>query len=195
MKLEESKKIKMEEDRDSLLNYENELALNLYKYTMTGGWKEIVEMYKEHTLSAITTRINTSGDTVLHVAVFIALEEVVQQLVQIIIELSLESCLWITNNDGNTPLHVAASTGRLNICILIARYEGFSGDARNNIGESPIFLAAFHGYKPIFLFLHLKFLDSYDKDPKSINPAYRRNDGETALHCAIRWEYFGEYFC
>ena len=65
IKLEESEKIKkMEEDRDSLLNHENELALNLYKYTMTGGWKEIVEMYKEHTLSAITTRINTSGDTV-----------------------------------------------------------------------------------------------------------------------------------
>ena len=64
MKLEESKKIKMEEDRDSLLKYENELALNLYKYTMKGGWKEIVEMYKEHTHSAISTRINTSGDTV-----------------------------------------------------------------------------------------------------------------------------------
>ena len=111
IKLEESEKIKeMEEDRDSLLNHENELALNLYKYTMTGGWKEIVEMYKEHTHSAITTRINTSGDTVLHVAVFIALEVVVQQLVQIIIELSLESCLWITNNDGNTPLQFACSS-------------------------------------------------------------------------------------
>ena len=196
IKLEESEKIKkMEEDRDSLLKHENELALNLYKYTMTGGWKEIVEMYKEHTLSAITTRINTSGDTVLHVAVFIALEEVVKQLVQIIIELSLESCLWITNNDGNTPLHVAASTGRLNICILIARYEGFSGSARNNIGESPIFLAAFHGYKSIFLYLHSQFLEFYDKDLESTNPVYRRNDGETALHWAIRWEYFGEYFC
>ena len=50
--MEESEKIKeMEEDRDSLLNHENELALNLYKYTMTVGWKEIVEMYKEHTHS------------------------------------------------------------------------------------------------------------------------------------------------
>ena len=78
--------MKLEEDRDSLLKHENELALNLYKYTMTGGWKEIVEMYEEHTLSTITTMINTSGDTVLHVAVFIAPEEVVQQLVQIIIE-------------------------------------------------------------------------------------------------------------
>ncbi|XP_050264352.1 uncharacterized protein LOC126708594 [Quercus robur] len=191
IQMEDLEKIQMEEVRASHLKQENELALNLHKNTMTGGWKEVVEMYNQHTLSAITARINTSGDTALHVAVFIAPEEVVQELVQVIIGLSLESCLWITNKDGNTPLHVAASTGRLKLCILIAHYDGFSGSARNNIGESPIFSAAFHGYKSVFLYLHFLLLEASDKDLESIDPAYRRTtDGETALHCAIRWEYF-----
>ena len=179
----------------------DELALNLYKNTMTGEWKKVVETYEQHKLSAIDARINKSGDTAFHVAVSIAPEEKVQQLVRVITGVS-ELGLWIKNNKGNTPLHVAASTGRLNICILLAKAPQdldiedlvIKDLFRNNVGESPLFLAAFHGYKPIFLYLHLLLLKASDTDIKSIDPAYRRNDGETALHCAIRWEYFGEHF-
>nr|POE66721.1 ankyrin repeat-containing protein itn1 [Quercus suber] len=94
---------------------------------------------------------------------------------------------------------MTASTGRLNICILLAaKYDSFSEVKdlvvkelfRNKAGESPLFLAAFHGNRQIFLYLHFLLLKASDKDLKSIDPAYRRNDGETALHCAIRWEYF-----
>ena len=179
----------------------DELALNLYKNTMTGEWKKVVETYEQHKLSAIDARINKSGDTAFHVAVSIAPEEKVQQLVRVITGVS-ELGLWTKNNKGNTPLHVAASTGRLNICILLAKAPQdldiedlvIKDLFRNNVGESPLFLAAFHGYKPIFLYLHLLLLKASDTDIKSIDPAYRRNDGETALHCAIRWEYFGEHF-
>ncbi|KAM4087432.1 hypothetical protein ACJW30_10G177100 [Castanea mollissima] len=175
----------------------DELALNLYKNTMTGEWKKVVETYEQHQLSAIDARINKSGDTAFHVAVSIAPEEKVQQLVRVITGVS-ELGLWTKNNKGNTPLHVAASTGRLNICILLAKAPQdldiedlvIKDLFRNNVGESPLFLAAFHGYKPIFLYLHLLLLKASDTDIKSIDPAYRRNDGETALHCAIRWEYF-----
>ncbi|KAM4075526.1 hypothetical protein ACB094_10G176300 [Castanea mollissima] len=186
----------MEEDRPEVDH--DELALNLNRNTMTGDWGKIVEMYKQHTLSAIEARINTSGDTALHVAVSIAPEEKVQQLVHVIIGVS-ELGLWTKNNKGNAPLHVAASTGRLNICILLAaKHDRFSEFKdlvvqelfRNKAGESPLFLAAFHGNRQIFLYLHLLLLEASDKDLKSIDPAYRRNDGETALHCAIRWEYF-----
>nr|XP_023888999.1 uncharacterized protein LOC112001065 [Quercus suber] len=164
---------------------------------MTGEWKNVVETYEQHKLSAIDARINKSGDTAFHVAVSIAPEDKVQQLVRVITGVS-ELGLWTKNNKGNTPLHVAASTGRLNICILLAKAPQdldiedlvIKDLFRNNVGESPLFLAAFHGYKPIFLYLHLLLLKASNTDIKSIDPAYRRNDGETALHCAIRWEYF-----
>ena len=151
----------MAEDRPEVDH--DELALNLNRNTMTGDWGKVVEMYKQHTLSAIEARINTSGDTALHVAVSIAPEEKVQQLVDVIIGVS-ELGLWTKNSKGNTPLHVAASTGRLNICILLAaKHDSFSEvkDSvvqelfRNKAGESPLFLAAFHGDRQIFLYLHL----------------------------------------
>ncbi|XP_075640717.1 uncharacterized protein LOC142612519 [Castanea sativa] len=186
----------MEEDRPEVDH--DELALNLYKNTMTGEWKKVVETYEQHQLSAIDARINKSGDTAFHVAVSIAPEEKVQQLVRVITGVS-ELGLWTKNNKGNTPLHVAASTGRLNTCILLAAKLDECLEVkdlvvkelfRNKAGESPLFLAAFHGNRQIFLYLHLLLLKASDKDLKSIDPAYRRNDGETALHCAIRWEYF-----
>ncbi|KAL4604632.1 hypothetical protein ACB092_10G205000 [Castanea dentata] len=188
----------MEEDREGM-GQDDVLAFNLYKNTMTGEWGNIVKMYEEQKFSAIYARINSSGDTALHVAVSIAPEEIVQQLIRVI-TLHSEPSLRLTNNEGNTPLHVAASAGRLNICILLAKVDVFSDlpnlevhqdPFRNKLGETPLFLAAFHGYKPIFLYLHSLLLEASDKDLNSVNPAYRRNDGETALHCAIRWEYFG----
>ena len=192
----------MEEDRDRQ-RQDDVLAFDLYKNTMTGEWGNIVKMYKEQKVSAIHARINSSGDTAFHVAVSIAPEEIVQQLIRVIV-LHSEPSLRLTNYEGNTPLHVAASAGRLNICILLAKVDLFSLELpnleihqdplRNKLGETPLFLAAFHGYKPIFLYLHFLLLEACDKDLNSVNPAYRRNDGETALHCAIRWEYFGEHF-
>ena len=171
----------MEEDRPGVDH--DGLALNLNRYTVTGDWGKVVEMYKQHTLAAIEARINTSGDTALHVAVSIASEEKVQQLVRVIIGVS-ELGLWTKNNKGNTPLHGAASTGRLNICILLAAKLDESLEVKdlvvqelfhNKAGESPLFLAAFHGDRQIFLYLHLLFLKASDKDLKSIDPAYRRN--------------------
>nr|POF21888.1 hypothetical protein CFP56_55387 [Quercus suber] len=96
-----------------------------------------------------------------------------------------------------------ASTGRLNICILLAaKLDEFlevkdsvvQEFFHNNAGESPLFLAAFHGNRQIFLYLHLLLLEASDTNLKSIDPAYRRNDGETALHSAIMWEYFDSAF-
>ena len=60
----------MEEDRPEVDH--DGLALNLNRYTVTGDWGKVVEMYKQHTLAAIEARINTSGDTALHVAVSVA---------------------------------------------------------------------------------------------------------------------------
>nr|POE55011.1 hypothetical protein CFP56_74777 [Quercus suber] len=72
----------MEEDRPEVDHVE--LALNLYRNTMTDDWGKVVEMYKQHTLSAIEARINTSEDTALHVAVSIAPEHIVKELIQLI---------------------------------------------------------------------------------------------------------------
>ena len=173
--------------------------INLQNNIMRGKWEKVVEMYEKHKIIAISARINMSGDTALHVAVSIAPEDTVRKLVSVIAKVS-EFGLWTKNNEGNTPLHVAASTGRLKICILLAAKLGDSLEVkdlvvqeifRNNAGESPLFLAAFHGHKLNFLCLESLFRCPDLKGQS--NPFYRRKDGDTILHCAISWEYFGEY--
>ncbi|KAM4075518.1 hypothetical protein ACB094_10G175700 [Castanea mollissima] len=199
-------------DREEMGDMDKEddsLAIELYKNTMTGQWTKVVEMYEEHQFKAISAKINSSGDTALHVAVSIASDKDAQQLVRVIkdwydtevkkaekeISDILESAVWIKNNEGNTPLHVAASAQRISICILLIRsFNSFQSlGMHNNRGESPLFLAAFHGHKFTFLCLHIFFLlGNSNTDSKSIDPAYLRCfDGETILHCAIRLEYFG----
>ncbi|XP_075640757.1 uncharacterized protein LOC142612555 isoform X1 [Castanea sativa] len=198
-------------DREKMGDMDKEddsLAIELYKNTMTGQWTKVVEMYEEHQFKAISAKINSSGDTALHVAVSIASDKEAKQLIRVIkgwydtevkkvekeIPDILESAVWIKNNEGNTPLHVAASARRISICILlICSFNSFQSlGMHNNRGESPLFLAAFHGHKNIFLCLHGFFLQGNSNiDSKSIDPAYLRcTDGETILHCAIRLEYF-----
>ena len=63
---------------------DDSLAIELYRNTMTGQWNKVVEMYKEHQIKAISAKINTSGDTALHVAVSIASDKEAQQLVRVI---------------------------------------------------------------------------------------------------------------
>ncbi|XP_075640714.1 uncharacterized protein LOC142612514 [Castanea sativa] len=246
---------------DDINKEDDSLAVELYRNTMTGQWKKVVKMYEEHKIKAMSAKINTSGDTALHVAVSIAPDKEAQQLVRVIkdcydeevkkindryatefkkiedwydeevekikdkaeyedslkylqkkrnddnnvydkkveeeISDILESTVWIKNNEGNTPLHVAATAQRISICILLIRsFNSFQSvlGMHNIRGESPLFLAAFHGHKKIFLYFHLNILLGNSKfsntDPESIDPAYLRTDGETILHCAIRWEYF-----
>ncbi|KAM3736613.1 hypothetical protein ACB098_10G177300 [Castanea mollissima] len=170
---------------------DDSLAIELSRNTMTGQWKKVVEMYEYHKIKAFSAKINTSGDTALHVAVSMASDKVAQQLVRVIkdwydtevnkaekeIADILESAVWIKNNEGNTPLHVAASAQRISICFLLIR--SFNSiqplGMQNNRGESPLFLAAFHGHKNTFLFLHIFFLlGNSNTDSKSIDPAYLR---------------------
>ena len=45
-----------------------------------------------------------------------------------------------TNDDGDTPLHLAAWHGELDIAKLLIQKEA-AVDRRNNFGETPLFLA------------------------------------------------------
>ena len=178
---------------------DDEHTLNLYNNTMTGNWEKVVKMYEEQTSSAIAAEINMSGDTAFHVAVSVAPDHFVEELINIIFREPSSTQRMTSNKEGNTPLHVASSSGRLGICMRLAQSDKSLGAVRNRLGESPLFLAAFHGHKEIFLGLYglccAPNNNSHADQIRNLGPFFRRNDGETVLHCAIRWEYFGELFC
>ena len=165
----------------------------LYKQIMTAGdqWDEVVSTYHDYFDFVYKDVLNMLGETALHLAVSHGPENSVEQLVAIISKKQeFKEALAIKNKEGNTPLHLAATTGSLRKCICIAEANPSLGNARNNTGESPLFLAALHGKTDIFVcfrFICQGYLD---------NSYYRKDGGETILHCAIKRECWGElHFC
>ncbi|KAL4274626.1 hypothetical protein AHAS_Ahas20G0026000 [Arachis hypogaea] len=161
----------------------------LFQMCMEGRWKEVVEIYK------IDKRVHTAtmtrgGDSALHLAVTDGQEEVVSQLVDLILEdeRSKGEALRMQNKRENTALHLAASVGTISMVRVIADADPELVSFRNVDGETPLFLAAFHGRKEAFMILHYML----HKEPGTpINYSNcRRSSGDTILHSTIAAENF-----
>ncbi|KAI9126191.1 hypothetical protein K1719_002612 [Acacia pycnantha] len=162
-------------------------ALSLYHSTQQGHWEEALTTFKNNP-GIHELPINSSGDTLLHVALNDYKDDRAEEIVD---EIKKKQSWWVleTKNDrGDTPLHCAASIGSLKMCKAIAEAQG-GGDnqlmieARNKEGETPLFLAALHGHNDAFLYLHFRC-------PHQSRPWKRTSDGETVLHCTISREHF-----
>ncbi|CBI28743.3 unnamed protein product, partial [Vitis vinifera] len=154
---------------------------NLFNYAMQGKWNEVVNICRQQP-RAHKAEIVVSGDTALHVAVSEGKESIVEELVELIRETDLDA-LEMRNEQGNTPLHLAASMGNVPICKCLAGKHPKLVGVRNHENETPVFSAVLHGRKDAFLCLH-KICDRTKQYEYS-----RRADGKTILHCAI----FGEF--
>ncbi|KAK6239160.1 hypothetical protein QUC31_004629 [Theobroma cacao] len=157
----------------------------LFKCAMKGEWDAALEIYKNNPTVRVA-RIIRSGDTALHISVSNVQEGVVQTLVDLISEQSEpRKALEIRNEQGNTPLHIAASLGNVKMCKCMAEADSWLLQVRNNDGETPLFVAALHGKKDAFL-----CLNSCRQDKEAGYSYCKRKDGENVLHCAISGDYF-----
>ena len=161
---------------------------DLFKLAMKGEWDSVVEFYKKNPM-ALKDKLTRSGDTALHIAVSDGQEDKVKELVEYISSRpERKAVLEIKNEQGSTPLHIAASMGNGAMCECIAKVDPELVGARNDDRETPFFLAALCGKKDAFLRLHqiCGTENGYEYS--------RRKDGDTILHCAIAGDYFGEHF-
>eukprot|EP00261_Vitis_vinifera_P032594 XP_019073837.1 PREDICTED: uncharacterized protein LOC100853188 isoform X2 [Vitis vinifera] len=152
---------------------------------IAGSWENVVKIYEEHP-QAHTMKIGKLKNTTLHIAVESRLEETVNQLVQITKSTweKPEDVLSIENERGNTPLHLAASLGNIEMCKCITgEYKQLLGQ-RNKESETPLFLAVRHGKKDAFLWLYKKF-----EDDTKAHECCGIKGGGTVLHCAIEGGY------
>ncbi|XP_047154689.1 uncharacterized protein LOC124825972 [Vigna umbellata] len=164
-----------------------ETSKRLFKLCMNGEWTEVVATY-EKDKKAQTAKITRTGDTALHVAVNDRQCDIVKKLVALIRdkEKGEREALRIKNERDNTALHFAASIGSRKMCEYIASDEASLLSMRNVDGETPLFLAALHGRKGAFLFLHYR----YTSDNTDRYSYCRRYDSDTVLHSAIAGDYF-----
>ncbi|KAK9286994.1 hypothetical protein L1049_015402 [Liquidambar formosana] len=148
---------------------------------MKRNWGEVLDICSLDS-KVHASKITRSGDTILHIAVADNQEDIVGQLAGFS---GNKEALKIGNEQGNTPLHVAASMGSVRMCECIANVDPKLVGARNQDGETPFFLTALHGKKDAFLCLHGKCSDGEGE-----SYSRRVNNGDTILHCAIAGDYF-----
>ncbi|KAK4406100.1 hypothetical protein Sango_0616500 [Sesamum angolense] len=75
---------------------------------------------------------------------------------------SLPVVLSMQNANGDTPLHLAAAVGWVEICECIASKHRDLITIRNTKGETPLFIAAHHGKLQAFLCQHELYNDKKD---------------------------------
>jgi ankyrin repeat protein len=168
----------------------DDLKNELFQMAMKGEWDKVVNIYKSDP-RAHKVKITKSGDTALHIAVSDDKEDIVERLITEITSPGGggKEALEIKNEQGNTPLHVAASMGSVGMCECIAQVDPSLVGARNEDSETPFFLAALHGKKEAFLCL----LGICGREA-GYEYSKKKNDGETILHCAIAGDHFGEHY-
>ncbi|XP_068650680.1 uncharacterized protein [Aristolochia californica] len=157
-----------------------EIAREMFRDAMRGKWNAVEEKYRTNP-QAHFTRITNSAHTALHFAVSEGQTEVVKQLTKVV----TVEILWLPNDRGNTPLHLAAAHGIAEMCFCFLNVDVQLVGARNGDGETPLFLAALHGKSKAFFAIHSKLQNGDD------GLFYcRRDDGNTILHVAIMGEFF-----
>ncbi|PON92519.1 Transmembrane protein [Trema orientale] len=152
----------------------------LFEAVMKNNWSAVISIYSRSS-NARAAKLTKLGDTALHIAVSNGKTDIASKMVDVIEDSMLTKS---ANVKGNTPLHLAAMYGNLEVCNKLASKNKDLITHRNRHGETPIFLAALHGKQSVFSYLHNSGFD--------IKEEYlRRNNGDTILHVAISGEYFG----
>ncbi|XP_028790151.1 uncharacterized protein LOC114746132 [Neltuma alba] len=137
-------------------------------------------------------KITKSEDNVLHLAITLeAPEAIVMELIDDIRKNNPEVAMEIItaqNKQQDTPLHCAAARGSTSICERILLFDERLALKSNKQGETPLFLAALNGHRDTFQYLH----SVCSKIPTTkFSELWRRDNGDTILHCTIQREYFG----
>ncbi|XP_004298202.1 PREDICTED: uncharacterized protein LOC101298415 [Fragaria vesca subsp. vesca] len=164
---------------------------SLFENAMKGQWEKVREAYR-NSIKAQKAKITRSKETALHIAIADGQTEIALELVKIIPSNADDSdastaVLSIANDRGNTPLHLAARIGNVQVCRSIADKAASLVSLRNVEGETPLFLAALNGNTKAFVCLNFYC-------PEKQHSLIRDNNGDTILHAAILGEYFSLAF-
>lgn len=160
-----------------------------------GQWTQQVIPMFEQSNSYHKTQIKGKG-TALHVAVNNGNADVVRRLVEAVVQHEGAasggeegtSALATRNEQGASPLHLAARRGFDEICKCIIGAGGERRSlmcVRNEKGETPLFSAVKTRQLKTFALL-------YQLVPNDTNLAIRNKD-DSILHIAIRREFLGNF--
>ncbi|KAI3866131.1 hypothetical protein MKX03_008735 [Papaver bracteatum] len=181
---------------------------DVMRAALRGEWNYIINFYNLQQVEPSSNNnggvdnndvlvCNVTGDTILHMCVQYSQTEVMKQLLRIMPAKKIS--LSAINRMGNTLLHEASRTGIVEMATLIIEKELDGGgypvliSVPNLNGETPIYSAAMHGHKDMFLFLDTtaRSRGITSTSTSMVGPLIMRTDGSTILHAAVLAKAYG----
>ncbi|KAE8653646.1 hypothetical protein Csa_007664 [Cucumis sativus] len=173
------------------------MTRNCYRAVIKEQWKKAAEEFtnEEEVRSKLQFPVTSQNDTALHLAAYSGGEEPTRTLLLLATKLEreediekeeTEEVFW-KNNEGNTPLHEAATIGNLAAVKLLVEYKKKDMLVKNIYGETPLYRAAKHGQFHIVEYLLDNCEDSYTRSPSNWTAGH---DDAPIIHAAIQSENF-----
>nr|GME05490.1 uncharacterized protein LOC109168328 [Ipomoea batatas] len=170
----------------------------MFDECMNKEWEKVLNTYSTHGFVR-RAKLTKSEDTALHLAINCYHPkhrskdhlQCIKKMVTKIPDDEALDILKLKNDTGDTPLHLAAQLGNVEICRCILTQVEKLGEAdeligeRNNLNMTPLFLAAHRGKVDAFKLLHDKIKETEDRIHLC-----RKEKGETILHSTLSGEYF-----
>ncbi|XP_029116369.2 uncharacterized protein [Elaeis guineensis] len=165
---------------------QHKMKQRLYTALMDHKREEVADFYQD---KSVPTKINTAGDTILHLAILTGSDGEVIKLMELMEKQDkrrMEKFVQARNVWGCTPLHQAAFVGMVNVCSFIANHYRTQEvvQPRNKRGETPLHVAVLHGHKEAFLTLQTII------EREGWSALNKKDGGNTILHSAIFREHF-----
>ncbi|PKI57580.1 hypothetical protein CRG98_022051 [Punica granatum] len=166
----------------------------LFRAAMSRKWDSIVHAYSYHSQNIIESynACSIKLDTALHIAVANSQSKYVRDIVEKTPKKDVLEILKMKNRQGNTPLHLAAAIGNLDMCSCITLKDQRLIAERNEEGETPLFLAAKRGQEKAFFYLEYCYKTIINQDIIDMLIKKKENRGiDTVLHSVIKGEHYG----
>nr|XP_048320456.1 uncharacterized protein LOC107422636 isoform X2 [Ziziphus jujuba var. spinosa] len=158
------------------------LVTEPYRAALEGDWERMKRFYEENR-EAVFYPLTVTNDTAFHIAVYSGTKSPLEELIQIVPNPPIAKA----DDKKNTPLHEAGAIGNIEAAQVLMRCSPEQLEARNALGETPMFRAAAFGMTEMVKYLAFEVRSRQcDMHIQRI-----RDDNTSILHSAIHGQHFG----
>ncbi|XP_052174629.1 uncharacterized protein LOC127789715 [Diospyros lotus] len=130
--------------------------------------------------SGSLTEVDVQGNTIVHFLARSGRASALRELLEDGLLTSHQQLMQV-NLRGDTALHEAARFGQRNAAEIMLTKNPNLASSRNDLGETPLYVAAACGKREVFNLLRVHV---------GLGDLIRRNDGGTILHAAVLGEHY-----
>ncbi|KAL5578746.1 hypothetical protein UlMin_011188 [Ulmus minor] len=124
------------------------VTIEAYRAALNGDCEAAKRLYESNRGEAVKP-FTVTNDNVLHIAVYSGSRSFVEELLEIV----PDECVGKVNDKLNTSLHEAGVIGNVEVARVLVRRSVAELDARNVLGETPLFGSAIFGVTEMVKYL------------------------------------------